>query len=465
MAHHGVVRIYKMEKLFNLLISAFLIFNIPISYAKELYKVPIDYAYRTKDDMKQLARFEANGKRSMRDVQQTKKSTDRAVKDTQRLYYQMDAFRYKAQLQRESKDFKGIFSWLGENMNESYKAARAAQVHWKDLMNAASDRLAIEKINDRRLYDYREEEIRAKQRLDWTRKFRGYAKGLVELAHRENYFMRGYFDYEADSDKTYTLANIQVQEAETYYRIALAKAESVTEANIKKELENKLAQADRYYQSVVDAHHTFNNNNLLTEEILFDPWIIDQETFNYIVPCDTKDILGVFIVIQGTNRKDVLEKDSDGNLTYKKGVSNTFKSILDMCVAIAIPKSGLSANVTNEGKVTYYRHWWMTDHRPITVSDEIDATINLINIAYEALKKPIYLVHGNDEGILNHKVMNIIKERGEKILYSGTVVFNKDSYELILSDDKGDIVGDNAIKKYLLSKKLMNIMHEYMIKD
>jgi hypothetical protein len=47
MAHHGVVRIYKMEKLFNLLISAFLIFNIPISYAKELYKVPIDYAYRT----------------------------------------------------------------------------------------------------------------------------------------------------------------------------------------------------------------------------------------------------------------------------------------------------------------------------------------------------------------------------------------------------------------------------------
>jgi hypothetical protein len=465
MAHHGVVRIYKMEKLFNLLISAFLIFNIPISYAKELYKVPIDYAYRTKDDMKQLARFEANGKRSMRDVQQTKKSTDQAVKDTQRLYYQMDTFRYKAQLQRESKEFKGIFSWLGENMNESYKAARAAQVHWKDLMNAASDRLAIEKINDRRLYDYREEEIRAKQRLDWTRKFRGYAKGLVELAHRSNYFMRGYFDYEADSDKTYALANIQVQEAEAYYRIALAKAESVTEATIKKELENKLTQADRYYQSVVDAHHTFNNNNLLTEEILFDPWIIDQETFNYIVPCDTKDILGVFIVIQGTNRKDVLEKDSDGNLTYKKGVSNTFKSILDMCVAIAIPKSGLSANVTNEGKVTYYRHWWMTDHRPITVSDEIDATINLINVAYEALKKPIYLVHGNDEGILNHKVMNIIKERGEKILYSGTVVFNKDSYELILSDDKGDIVGNNAIKKYLLSKKLMNIMHEYMIKD
>jgi hypothetical protein len=55
--------------------------------------------------------------------------------------------------------------------------------------------------------------------------------------------MRGYFDYEADSDKTYALANIQVQEAEAYYRIALAKAESVTEATIKKELENKLTQA------------------------------------------------------------------------------------------------------------------------------------------------------------------------------------------------------------------------------
>jgi hypothetical protein len=28
--------------------------------------------------------------------------------------------------------------------------------------------------------------------------------------------------------------------------------------------------------------------------------------------------------------------------------------------------------------------------------------------------------------------MDTIKERGEKILYSGTVVFNKDSYELNL---------------------------------
>jgi hypothetical protein len=58
-------------------------------------------------------------------------------------------------------------------------------------MNAASDRLTIEKANDRRLYNYREEEIRSKQRLVWTRKFKGYAKGLVELAHRSNYFMKG----------------------------------------------------------------------------------------------------------------------------------------------------------------------------------------------------------------------------------------------------------------------------------
>jgi hypothetical protein len=454
-----------MKKLIYLITLTSLLLNSSITYTKELYKVPIDYAYRTKDDMKQLARFEANGKRSMRDVQQIKKSTDQAVKDTQRLYYQMDAFRYKAQLQRESKEFKGIFSWLGENMNESYKAARAAQVHWKDLMNAASDRLTIEKANDRRLYNYREEEIRSKQRLDWTRKFKGYAKGLVELAHRSNYFMKGYFDYEVDSDKTYSLANIQVQEEEAYYKLALAKAESVTEVNIKKELENKLAQADKYYQSIVDAHHTFNTNHLLTEEILSDPWIIDQETFNYSVPCDTKDILGVFIVIQGTNRKDVLERNSNGNLTYKKGVSNTFNSMLDMCVVVAIPKSGLSANVTNEGEVTYYRHWWMTNHRPITVSDEIDATIDLINLAAQHFNKPIYLVHGNDGGILNHKVMDTIKERGEKILYSGTVVFNKDSYELILSDDKGDKVGSRAIKEYLVSKRLMDIIRGYMSKN
>jgi hypothetical protein len=45
----------------------------------------------------------------------------------------------------------------------------------------------------------------------------------------------------------------------------------------------------------------------------------------------------------------------------------------------------------------------MTNHRPITVSDEIDATIDLINLAAQHFNKPIYLVHGNDGGILNHK--------------------------------------------------------------
>jgi hypothetical protein len=44
-----------------------------------------------------------------------------------------------------------------------------------------------------------------------------------------------------------------------------------------------------------------------------------------------------------------------------------------------------------ETLVTYYRDWWMSEATPRTIDSEVQATIDLINLAFEALKKPVYL--------------------------------------------------------------------------
>jgi hypothetical protein len=59
-----------------------------------------------------------------------------------------------------------------------------------------------------------------------------------------------------------------------------------------------------------------------------------------------------------------------------------------------VPKSGLSAEVDWAGNVTHYRDWWVSEDTPRTIDSEVQGTIDLINLAYEALKKPVYLVYG-----------------------------------------------------------------------
>jgi hypothetical protein len=48
-------------------------------------------------------------------------------------------------------------------------------------------------------------------------------------------------------------------------------------------------------------------------------------------------------------------KDEEGNPIYPAGVSIAFDHMLDKCIAIVVPKSGLSAEVDWVGNITYSR--------------------------------------------------------------------------------------------------------------
>jgi hypothetical protein len=47
----------------------------------------------------------------------------------------------------------------------------------------------------------------------------------------------------------------------------------------------------------------------------------------------------------------------------------------------------------------------VSEDTPRTIDSEVQGTIDLINLAYEALKKPVYLVYGHDDGVLASRVI------------------------------------------------------------
>jgi hypothetical protein len=135
-------------------------------------------------------------------------------------------------------------------------------------------------------------------------------------------------------------------------------------------------------------------------ELLDDGWIIDQKTFNYILPCDADKTPGVAIIVHGTNIAALVEEQEDGSFKSTHDVSVVFPDMMSKCIAIAVPKSGMSETAPFNGGIEYYRQWWMADKTPRTEDDEIKATIDLINLAFDALPEAhIYLVYGYDAGV------------------------------------------------------------------
>jgi hypothetical protein len=61
------------------------------------------------------------------------------------------------------------------------------------------------------------------------------------------------------------------------------------------------------------------------------------------------------------------------------------------------------------GNITYSRDWWVSESTPRTIEEEVQATNDLINLAYEAIKKPVYLVYGHDNGVLASRVKHVIE--------------------------------------------------------
>jgi hypothetical protein len=71
-------------------------------------------------------------------------------------------------------------------------------------------------------------------------------------------------------------------------------------------------------------------------------WIKTEATFNYKLPCDINKTVAVAVVIHGVNRMDELEENDEGDFVYARDMSIAFPRMEELCIAIAIPKSGIS---------------------------------------------------------------------------------------------------------------------------
>jgi hypothetical protein len=79
------------------------------------------------------------------------------------------------------------------------------------------------------------------------------------------------------------------------------------------------------------------------EDLSLAGWVTDQPTFNYKLPCDIDITTGVAIVVHGLNRADVLEENDEGELVHARDISIAYPRMEELCLAITLPKSGLSA--------------------------------------------------------------------------------------------------------------------------
>ena len=179
----------------------------------------------------------------------------------------------------------------------------------------------------------------------------------------------------------------------------------------------------------------------LVVDSLNDTWVTDQKTFNYKLPCSIEATPAVVVVVHGINRRQrvMIGLDRMGrNYISDESVSIAYPRLTDFCVAIATPKSGVL--VPFFGRYSnYYRTWWMTEGvvdaktllPVINEAEEINSIIDLINIAKEAVNAPVYLLMGNDSGVLANKVIDTLKSDGNSDLISGFVLVDKTTGEFI----------------------------------
>jgi hypothetical protein len=89
----------------------------------------------------------------------------------------------------------------------------------------------------------------------------------------------------------------------------------------------------------------------IEEDKSLEGWTTDQATFNYKLPCDIDITTGVAIVVHGLNQADLLEENDEGEFVHARDISVAFPRMEELCLAITLPKSGLSA--TYEMVVTH----------------------------------------------------------------------------------------------------------------
>ncbi|SMG63315.1 hypothetical protein BMETH_15941376575, partial [methanotrophic bacterial endosymbiont of Bathymodiolus sp.] len=115
---------------------------------------------------------------------------------------------------------------------------------------------------------------------------------------------------------------------------------------------------------------------------------------------------------------------------------------------IAVPKSGTGARVDWSGDVSHYREWWMSEKTPRTDYDEIIATIDLVNLAFDSLPEAhIYLVYGNDGGALAKKVMDRLRDDPNENIF-------KIYGHITVDTETGEYIGHNLDGTAWLSRDL-----------
>ena len=166
-------------------------------------------------------------------------------------------------------------------------------------------------------------------------------------------------------------------------------------------------------------------------------WGTGYDSYDYIKPCPSATAYAA-IIVHGVNRRDVLEKDDTGELSYYGDVSVGYSELVTECAMLVAPKSGIITTFNDHGESFIWRTWWYTSAVPIRDHDEeLEALMQLINEVDTELIQvindangalvgiPIYLVIGNDYGKFTAKVMEELSVMRNSAVIDGFIHINR----------------------------------------
>ena len=161
-------------------------------------------------------------------------------------------------------------------------------------------------------------------------------------------------------------------------------------------------------------------------------WGTGYDRYDYLKPCGDKTAY-VAIVVQGVNRRDVLEKNATGQLSYYADVAIGYSTMAKQCAMVIAPKSGLVTTFNDDNVPVQWRTWWHTDGvnggDGIPVRDgaeEMEALIQIIHDVRDTLEGlPVHLVIGNDYGKFMAKIMEELSVMRQSDAINGFIHVNR----------------------------------------
>jgi hypothetical protein len=281
-----------------------------------------------------------------------------------------------------------------------------------------------------------------------------------------------------------------------FYTKSLAEIEEVKAQSVPKALEasvkaqrkeadiafNKVrskAKAD-YDSDVTESLTAYNTAVARAKEIvvdvLDDPWVNKEPSFNYVTDCFSNDTLASAFIIKGYKHKDKLELSYEGIYEDPTGIDKAFDKFAEQCFAIIVPKSGTNTEIAKDGTLGVYRHWWWLgdtvkenksslDKFTITrggigtikisaVSDKtkyIDTIIKSIETLKTTIPKPVYLVYGESstspdfeaEKTNVNQIIDRLTRLGKLDLIAGTTIVNAKKGTFTAYDLEGNEVSNS----------------------